>query len=138
MANVDEAILTRMLLAAAALGLLLVLAGCSKTRYNYQQGLHHLQAQEYAEGLEKFELVLAVDPESKLALFGKARCLYELKRYDEALPLFEQFLTLSERVRASYRNERFDAEFYRDKCKQELGIEVPQDPDAIPEERMRY
>lgn len=125
-------------LVAVALCLLLGLVGCSKTRYNYQQGMHHLQAQEYSEGLEKFELVLAADPESSMALFGKARCIYELTRYDEALPLFEQFLTQTEGVRASYRDERFDAEFYRDKCKQELGIEVPQDPDAIPEERMRY
>ena len=126
------------LLAAVALCLLLGLVGCSKTRLSYQQGLHHLQAQEYSEALEKFDLVLAVDPESNMALFGKARCLYGLSRYDEALPMFEQFLTQTENVRASYRDERFDAEFYRDKCKQELGIEVPQDPDAIPEERMRY
>lgn len=138
MASMNASALRVLVSAGVLVCLLLGLASCNKERLYYQQGLHHLQAQEYTEALAKFELVLAADPESNMALLGKARCLYELGRHDEALPLFEQFLTQTERVRASYRDERFDAEFYRDKCKQELGIEVPQDPDAIPEERMRY
>lgn len=126
------------LLASGMIAMLLGLAACNKPRLAYQQGLQALQAQEYDEALAKFEEVLAAEPESNLALFGKARCLYELERYEEALPLFEQFLTWTENVRAKYRDERFDAEFYRDKCKQELGMEVPQNPEAIPEEKMRY
>ena len=128
----------RILLIICALVMLLGLAACNKTRLTYQQGQHALQAQEYDNALAKFEEVLPGAEVSKQALIGKARCLYELERYDEALPLFEKFLTWTERVRAQYRDERYDADFYRDKCKQALGIEVPQDPEAIPEEKMRY
>lgn len=67
-----------------------------------------------------------------MALFGKARCTYELGQYAAALALYEDFLSRSEEQQAIYRDERFDAEFYRDKCKQQLGQEVPQDPLEIP------
>jgi len=114
------------------------LMSCNKARAHYQNGMAKLHASQFGEALENFEAALVEDPASNMALFGKARSLYELKRFDEALPCFEQFITQTESVRATYSDERFDAEFYRDKCKLELGIEVPQDPDAIPEERMRY
>lgn len=117
--------------------LLLLATGCQPgARTLYQQGLRHLQAQEYGPALEKFEESLALEPTSNMALFGKGRALYALNRYEDALPVFEQFLSQTEPVRATYADERSDAEFYRDKCKQELGIEVPQDPSAIPPPRM--
>ncbi|MBN2082020.1 tetratricopeptide repeat protein [bacterium] len=115
-----------------------VLAGCNTQRLDYKQGLALLQAQQYGPALEKFESFLEVEPDSNMGLYGKARCLYELQRYDEALPCFEQFLTQTESNRATYNDERKDAAFYRDKCKMELGMEVPQNKDAIPEEKMRY
>lgn len=118
--------------------MLIGLAGCNQERYDYNRGMALLQARDYSGALEQFEKVLARDPVSNMALFGKARCLYELERYEEALPLFELFITQTEEVRSVYRDERYDAAFYRDKCKLELGMEVPQNPDAIPEEKMRY
>ena len=126
------------LLVAALILILTGLSGCNLARYDYSRAMALLQAQDYSAALEKFEQVLERDPQSNMALFGKARCLYGLERYEEALPLFEQFITQTEEVRASYRDERYDAEFYRDKCKLELGMEVPQNPEAIPEEKMRY
>jgi hypothetical protein len=67
-----------------------------------------------------------------MAQLGKARALYGLQRYAEALPLFEAFLTATEQQRREYDSERSDAAFYRDKCKLALGQEVPQDPEHIP------
>ena len=111
----------------------LLLAACpSAGRMHYQKGMTQLQARQYGPALVEFDAALAAEPESRMALFGKARCLYELRRFEEALPLFEQFLADTERDRASFSDERFDAAFYRDRCKQELGMEVPQDPTHIP------
>lgn len=131
-----HAVLLLSLLLLAAI--LPVMNGCNKARTAYQQGQAYLHASEFGPALEKFEASLAEDPESNMALFGKACCLFELGRFEEALPDFEQFLAQTNAVRATYKDERFDAEFYRDKCKLELGLEVPQNEDAIPEERMRY
>jgi len=118
--------------------LVAALAGCNPERYDYSRGMALLEVQDYNGAIEKFDKVLARDPASNMALFAKARCLYELERYEEALPLFEQFITQTEEIRASYRDERYDAAFYRDKCKLALGMEVPQNEEAIPEEKMRY
>jgi tetratricopeptide (TPR) repeat protein len=121
---------------ALVLACVAVLVACEPSaRTLYQQGMRHLQAQEYGPALAKFEESLAAEP-SKMALFGKGRALFELARYDEALPVFEQFLVDTDRKRAAYSDERSDSEFYRDRCKQELGIEVPQDESAIPPPRM--
>jgi tetratricopeptide (TPR) repeat protein len=114
-------------------------AGCpASSRGPYQQGMMLLQAGNYSEALAKFEASLEADPTQRMPLFGKARCLYELGQYEDALKIFEIFLSETERDRAKFSDERYDAEFYRDKCKLELGMEVPQNEDAIPEERMRY
>jgi len=129
----------RLVLASLLLAwLTAALAGCNPQRYDYSRGMALLQAQDYTGAMAQFDKVLARDPASNMALFGKARCLYELERYDEALPLFEQFITQTEEIRADYRDERYDAAFYRDKCKLALGMEVPQNEEAIPEEKMRY
>ena len=109
------------------------LAACNKgSSMEYHQAQALLEGRQYGEALAKYDKVLAIEPQSKLAVYGKARCLFELKRYSEALPLFEQFLTATEEERAIYDDERYDAAFYRDKCKQALGQEVPQNPSHIP------
>lgn len=90
------------------------------------------QSQQFGPALDAYNKVLEKDPQSKAALFGKAFCTYKLGQPGEALPLFEEFLRVTEAEPAAFKDERFDAEFYRDKCKQELGQEVLQDPAAIP------
>lgn len=121
-----------------ALTCVFALCACpSSSRMPFQKGMALMQARDYGTALIKFEESLAADPTQKRPLYYKARCLYELDRFEEALEAFEKFLADTTKERSKFRDERFDAEFYRDKSKQELGIEVPQDPDAIPEERMR-
>ena len=133
-------VMVALLRAATLLALagVLLSTACDSGRIEYKQGLALLQAQQFGPALEKFDHYLQKNPDSNMALFGKARCLYELQRYDEALPCFEQFITQTDSERATFRDERFDAAFFRDKCKMELGIEVPQNPNTIPEEKMRY
>jgi tetratricopeptide (TPR) repeat protein len=112
---------------------MLLLGSC---RESNQTVLHQAQdrqaAQDWPGALEKWEQLQSMDPASRIAVFGKARAQYELKQYDEALALFEEFLKLTESERASYKGERYDAEFYRDKIRQEKGEVVEQNPEAIP------
>ncbi len=119
--------------ALGAAALLACMAGCPN---NANALFHEAQVQQTAQQFDKalatYDKVLAKNPESLMALSGKARCTYELGKHAEALALFEEFLTRSEAEQATYRDERYDAEFYRDKCKQALGQEVPQDPLEIP------
>jgi tetratricopeptide (TPR) repeat protein len=117
--------------------LCLQLAGCNQNAHShYLLAQEHQMAQEYGPALEEYEKSLALDPTSRMALFGKAVCLYKLQRYSEAQPLFEQFIKDTEPDRASFKAERYDAEFYRDKCMQEQGVEVPQNPCNVPEPPM--
>jgi tetratricopeptide (TPR) repeat protein len=118
---------------SAALALLSGLAGCPNSPDALFHEAQYEQTQkQYDKALANYDKILAKEPGSLMALSGKARCTYELGKYAEALALFEKFLQQSEEERATYRSERYDAEFYRDKCKQQLGQDVPQDPTAIP------
>ncbi|MCB1220327.1 MAG: tetratricopeptide repeat protein [Planctomycetales bacterium] len=117
--------------------LVLVLAclasGCpSKGRASYQDGLRAYDAQDYNKALELFDKALEAEPESVMISYGRALSLYQLQRYEEAIEAFETFLQKSESERGSYQDERKDAAFYRDKCKEALGIEIPQNERAIP------
>ena len=134
----DKSMARRTLLILTLLVSLSLFASCpTESRMPYQKGIRLYEAQNYGEALTEIEKSLAEDPEQNLALFYKARCLYELERYEEAIPAFEEFLSRTQTDRTAYGDERFDAEFYRDKAKQELGQEVPQNEEAIPEPRMR-
>lgn len=117
----------------AAGAMLASLPGCPRSpNALFHQAQVQQTTQQFDQALATYDKVLAKDPQSLMALFGKARCTYELGRYDEALALYEDFLTRSEEQKAIYRDERYDAEFYRDKCKQQLGQAVEQDPTKIP------
>lgn len=119
----------------ASLAVALLCLGCEDTeRSSYQKGMALMQAQDYPAALEKFDYSLQMNPEAKGALYRKAYCLYKLDRHADALPLFEQFLqrTDNNEWTAPFSDERKDAAFFRDKCKQALGQEVPQDPASIP------
>ncbi len=112
---------------------LLLLGGCfENARTHYHNADFAMAAKDYTKALAEYEQVLKMQPGSKMGLLGKARALFELKRYAEAEPLFEEFLVKSEPEQGSYRGERKDAEFYRDRCKEQLGQEVKQDPSHIP------
>lgn len=121
-------------LAAFTFSAVLVCAtGCPTSptaRYHEAQTLQ--VAQQFAPAIAEYDKILAKDPKSNMAIFGKAYCSYKLNKYSEALALYEQFLTQTEPEKETYKAERFDAEFYRDKCKQALGQEVPQNPVDIP------
>jgi tetratricopeptide (TPR) repeat protein len=129
--------MTRKLLAILFILLSAACASCHDTaRTLNSKASMQLQAQDFAGALANYEKGLQLEPESKVLLFGKAEALFKLERYAEALPLFEEFITKASTERTAYSDELFDAEFYRDKCKQELGQTVEQNPDAIPPPRM--
>jgi tetratricopeptide (TPR) repeat protein len=128
-----------MWLLSMVLGVVLLCAGCQETeRSSYQSGMMKMQAQDYSGALAKFNYSLQKNPDSKSALYRKAYCLYKLGKHAEALPVFEDFLhkTDNNEWTATFIDERRDAEFYRDKCKEALGMEVPQNQEAIPEPPM--
>jgi tetratricopeptide (TPR) repeat protein len=126
-------------LAAAVSMLVLGMGGCGESeRASYQSGLRKMQARDYQGALDRFDYSLKQNPDSKSALYRKAYCLYKLGRHAEAKPLFEDFLrkTDNNEWTATFIDERRDAAFYRDKCKEALGEEVPQNQEAIPEPPM--
>jgi tetratricopeptide (TPR) repeat protein len=122
------------LLTTLALGAVMAcVAGCPTSptaRFHEAQALQ--VDQQFGPAIAEYDKILAKDPKSNMALFGKAFCTYKLNKYSEALALYEQFITQTESEPATYKSERFDAEFYRDKCKQALGQDVPQNPADIP------
>jgi tetratricopeptide (TPR) repeat protein len=135
MADSDRRCFNSLPLSTALLLLVLCLAGCKPSeRTLYQDGMMKMQAQQYQEAADKFDASLKLNPDSKSALYRKAYCLYKLDKFSEAQPLFEQFLkeTDNNEWTATFLDERRDAEFFRDKCKQAQGQAVPQNPDAIP------
>lgn len=119
----------------AALCACLLLAGCNETeRSTYQSGMAKMQARDYSAALAQFEKSLAINPDSKSALYRKAYCLYHLDRHEEALPAFEDFLAKTDNNEwtATFIDERKNAAFFRDKCREALGRPVEQNRDAIP------
>lgn len=121
-------------LALASLTVALVLAGgCDRSAHgHYSSAELKKAAGDFGPALEDYNKALEIEPASHMALFGKAYCTYRLGNYAEAIPLFEQFLKDTEPEMATYKAQRYDAEFFRDKCRQELGEEVKQNPCHIP------
>jgi tetratricopeptide (TPR) repeat protein len=114
--------------------LALAMSSCETERGTYQSGMAKMQARDYQGAVEQFDKSLKINPDSKSALYRKAICLYKMDKHAEALPLFEDFLrkTDNNEWTATFVSERRDAVFYRDKCKEKLGMPVPQNPDNIP------
>lgn len=120
-------------LAALVALVLFAVTGCpTSVNARYHKGQDLLAGKQYQPALDEFNKILEKEPDGVMALFGKARCLYGLGKYSEALPAFEDFLKKTYEECDIYRDERYDAEFYRDKCKLALGEEVPQNPADIP------
>jgi tetratricopeptide (TPR) repeat protein len=115
------------------LGLLPLCCGCTKSvREHYTAAQFAEQDKDYTKALAEYEEVLKLVPDDPMANYGKAHALYELQRYAEAKPIFEHFLEQTYEERGSFQDVRYDAEFYRDKCKVALGEEVPQNQDTLP------
>jgi tetratricopeptide (TPR) repeat protein len=125
------------LLMAAAVLLALMCTACNESaRSLNHKAMLQMEDKDFTGALASYEKGLQKEPASRVLLLGKAKALFELQRYEEALPLFEDFITKAEPDRATYKDDIFDAEFYRDKCKQELGQTVEQNKEAIPPPRM--
>ena len=113
--------------------LLIGVTACpSPGRDLYQKALRQYDAGEYQAALDLFDKALEKEPDSVMVMYGRALSLYKLERFEDAIAAFETFLAKSESVRKDFRDERSDAEFYRDKCKLALGIELEQNESAIP------
>ena len=130
----DDAMKARRLtLLGGVLLLAMLLCGCpSAGRGDYQKGVRAYDDMDYQLALDHFDKALEQEPDGLMIKFGRAQALFKLERHEDALAAFETFLQDSESERASFRDERKDAAFYRDKCKQALGIEIEQNKDAIP------
>jgi tetratricopeptide (TPR) repeat protein len=128
---------TKLIFLICLMALLSVCAGCNESgRSMNHKAIMQMQDKDYAGALASYEKGLELEPDSKVLVLGKARALFELGRYQEALPLFEYFIQQAYSERATFKDEIFDAEFFRDKCKQELGLPVEQNKEAIPPPRM--
>jgi tetratricopeptide (TPR) repeat protein len=125
-----------LLLLARIIGTLILMAmsSCQTERSTFQDGMAKMQARNYGEAIEDFDKSLSFNPDGKSALYRKAYCLYKLDKHAEALPLFEDFLKMTDNNEwtATFMDERRDAEFFMYKCKEKLGQPVPQDPSKIP------
>jgi len=54
----------------------------------------YFATEEYEKGLEYFDRALALSPEDRDALLGKAVCLASLKRYDESIGALDRIIAL--------------------------------------------
>jgi len=113
-------------LTAATIALLLavgLLAACSATsRDYYVKGKDLMIVKDYAGALAAFEKGLEFDPDSPLLTYEKARALYSLERWQEAMDVLKRFLELTDAERSSYADERWNADFWIEKCEEHLGI----------------
>ena len=119
--------------AAAACAVLLLLSACETTaRTHYHNGEMALMAKDYARAIEEYDKALVKEPDHLQARLGRAKALYGQKKWAEARTAFEEFLKLTETDQHPWRKERQDAQFYRDRCRQQLGETLEQDPRAVP------
>jgi len=111
----------------------LLMAACAvSARAHFHNAEMALMAKDYTTAVSEYDEVLKQQPDSVTARFGKAKALYGAKRWAEAKTLFEEFIAKTDNDQHEYRNERRDAAFYRDRCTQEMGGTVAQDPTKIP------
>jgi tetratricopeptide (TPR) repeat protein len=111
---------------AATIAILLalgVLAACSATsRDYYVKGKDLMITKDYTGALAAFNQGLESDPESPLLTYEKARALYNLERWQEAMDVLKRFQELTDAQKSSYANERWNADFWIKKCEEHLGI----------------
>ncbi len=126
--------MTRVLVIAV---LVLALLSChTNARTHYHNAQAAYMAKDYLKAVAEYDKSLAKQPDSVMTRLGKAKTLYAMGKWAEARALFEEFITLTEKEIHEYRHEREDAAYHRDRCRQELGETVEQDPSKIPDPPM--
>lgn len=110
-----------------------LLAACeTSARSHYHNGEMALMAKNYPQAIADFDKALARQPDMVQARIGKAKALYGQEKWPEARAVFEEVLALTESNQHPWRKEREDAMFYRDRCRQQMGEVLEQDPRAVP------
>ncbi len=102
----------------------------SPSRNHFVLGKNLQAAKSYEAALAEFEKGLQRDPDSILLTYEKARTLYMMQKWADALPVYERFLELTDKLKETYGNERWDAEFNIKRCKQHLGMPAEEPPDG--------
>jgi tetratricopeptide (TPR) repeat protein len=116
-----------------ALALATLLTGCLTNARTHQHNADMaLMAKDYGTAIAEYDKGLAKQPDSVMLRFGKAKALYGQEKWPEARALFEEFLQLTSTDQHPWIKQRKEAEFYRDRCRQEMGETVEQDPREIP------
>lgn len=101
----------------------------SQERNHYILGKNLQAAKSYEAALAEFEKGLEKDPDSILLTYEKARTLYLMEKWADAMPVYERFLELTDKLKETYGNERWDAEFNIKRCKQHLGLPTEDEPE---------
>jgi tetratricopeptide (TPR) repeat protein len=119
--------------AVSAVFMLATLAGCNSTAQGHQHAAEMAyMAKDYDTAIKEYDIALTKAPKSVKLRFEKAQALYGKKDWAGARALFEEFLKMTDTDQHTWISERRDAVFYRDRCRQELGETVEQDPNKIP------
>lgn len=93
----------------------------SQSRNHYILGKNLQATKSYEAALVEFDKGLQKEPDSVLLTYEKARTLYIMEKWADALPVYERFLELTDKLKETYGNERWDAEFNIKRIKQHLG-----------------
>src|SRR4051794_37702511 len=118
---------------AIAVLLIAAMAGCESTAQGHEHAAEMaLMAKDYGTAIKEYDIALSKAPDSVKLRLGKAKALYGEKKWPEARALFEEFLKMTDTDQHPWIMERRDAVFYRDRCRQEMGETVEQDPNKIP------
>ena len=94
----------------------------SPSRNHYILGKDLQATKNYQGALAEFEKGLEKDPNGILLIYEKARTLYMMEKWADAMPVYERFLVLTDTLKETYGTERWDAEFNIKRCKQHLGL----------------
>jgi TolA-binding protein len=93
-------------------------------RNHYILGKDFQMDKKYAEALAEFDAGLKTEPNSPRLSYEKARTLYMMEKWQDAMTAFEAFMKLTDSLKETYGKERWDADFSIKRCKQQLGLPI--------------